>query len=90
MEEPAETAGMFNIQQIEAVLELAKVMGLESCQAAPEQPHLQQYETRNGGNGANWWRFRSHILGYSADGLRRRMQQVGKSCKGKTQRQMLL
>ncbi len=73
-----------------AVLELAKVMGLVSCQAAAEQKHLETYEQRNNGSAANWWNFRSNVLGYSSDKLREKMKHLGKSATGKSQRQMLM
>ena len=73
-----------------AILELAKVMGLVSCQAAAEQKHLEMYESRNNGSAANWWTFRSQVMGYSSDKLKEKMKRLGKSATGKTQRQMLM
>ncbi|MEO1711716.1 MAG: hypothetical protein AAFU60_00060 [Bacteroidota bacterium] len=77
-------------QQVKDLLELTKVMSYISCQLASEKKHLQQYEHRNGGNAANWWKFRASILGYSVEELRKRLQDQGQQAKGKTQRQLLL
>lgn len=90
MEDKTENDNLLNIDQVMAVLELSKVMGLVSCQAAAEQKHLEMYEQRNNGSAANWWTFRSKILGYSTDKLKDKMKRIGKSGTGKTQRQMLM
>ena len=90
LEEKEEPADPLNIDQVMAVLELAKVMGLVSCQAAAEQKHLETYESRNNGSAANWWTFRSKMLGYSADKLKEQMKRIGKNATGKSQRQMLM
>ena len=81
---------LLTVEQVLAVLELSKVMGLVSCQTACEQKHLQTYEERNHGSAANWWNYRSELLGYSTDQLRKAMQQQGKRPDGKSQRQMLM
>ena len=83
-------ANQFSKDQILAVLELTKAMGLVSCQLAAEQHHLQTYTNRNGGRATNWWRFRSKVLGYSSEKLREQFETKGKDPKGKSQRQMLL
>ncbi len=90
LEDKAEENDLLNVDQVIAVLELAKVMGLVSCQASAEQKHLETYEQRNNGSAANWWNFRSNVLGYSSDQLRQSMQRMGKSASGKSQRQMLM
>lgn len=77
-------------EQIETVLEVAKTMTRMSCQESAERKHLEIYTTRNGGSGANWWKYRAQLLGYSAENLRKQMEILGKKYKGKTQRQMLL
>ncbi len=89
-EDPAEESDLLSVGQVFAMLELSKVMGLVSCQTACEQKHLETYEERNHGSAANWWNFRSELLGYSSDKLRKTMQQLGKRPDGKSQRQMLM
>jgi len=89
-ESPKETTGMLTAEQVLAVMELAKVMGMVSCQAASEQKHLETYEERNGGSAANWWNFRSELLGYSTDELKETLQRLGKSASGKSRRQLLM
>ena len=90
LEDKVENAELLTKEQVLAVLELSKVMGLVSCQQSTERQHLQTYEARNGGQPGNWWHFRAKVLGYSTDQLREKMRQLGKSFRGKTQRQMLL
>ena len=89
-EEAAPEEDKFTKEQVLAVLELAKVMGLVSCQMACERKHLELYETRNGGSAANWWSFRAGLLGYSSSDLKKALQKAGKKVAGKTQRQMLM
>lgn len=81
---------LLSTDQVLAVLELSKVMGLVSCQAACEHKHLETYEARNNGSAANWWNFRAGLLGYSTEKLKEAMAQVGKKNEGKSQRQMLM
>jgi hypothetical protein len=90
MEDKEEGADLLTIDQALAVLELAKVMGLVSCQVAAEQKHMELYESRNSNSAANWWRFRSGVMGYSTELLKKKMKEVGKSPAGKSQRQMLM
>ena len=90
LEDKVENAELLTIEQVSAVLELTKVMGMVSCQVASEKQHLQTYEERNGGNANNWWQFRSGLLGYSKDKLSKKMKGMGKSISGKSQRQMLM
>lgn len=90
LEDKVENAELLTKDQVLAVMELAKVMGMVSCQTATEKQHLATYEDRNGGNANNWWRFRSGLLGYSSEKLKDKVQSLGKSVKGKTQRQMLM
>lgn len=90
MESIQEAASLLTKEQVQAVIELTKAMGLVSCQLAAEQHHLQIYTTRNGGSASNWWRFRSKLLGYSSEKLRERLETAGKPSKGKSQRQMLM
>ncbi len=90
LEDQVENAELLTTDQVLAVLELAKVMGLVSCQAACEQQHLETYEKRNGGSPANWWNFRAEMLGYSTKRLKAALQKLGKKAEGKSQRQMLM
>lgn len=90
LEDKIENAELLTIEQVTAVLELTKVMGLVSCQVATEKQHLQTYEERNGGSANNWWQFRSGLLGYSKEKLSRKLKEIGKSTSGKSQRQMLM
>ena len=89
LEEQVQHAELLNQEQILTVVELAKVMGLLSCQQATEQHHRKQYEAATGSD-VNWWNYRSGILGYSIDDLRKKCVDAGKAFKGKTQKQMLL
>jgi phage anti-repressor protein len=90
LEDQVENAELLTTDQVLAVLELAKVMGLVSCQAACEQQHLETYEERNSGSAANWWSFRSNVLGYSTDKLKESLHRLGKKSNGKSQREMLM
>ncbi len=80
----------FTKEQVLAILELTKVMGLVSCQTACERKHLELYEARNGGTAANWWNFRAKLLGYSTNDLKKALQRAGRKVAGKSQRQMLM
>jgi phage anti-repressor protein len=88
-EAQANTAKL-NEADVMKVLELTKAMSMISCQEAAEKSHLKIYEARNGGQTANWWKYRAEVLGYSATALRRKLMAMGKTAQGKTQRQMLL
>jgi len=90
MENKVENAELLTMEQVVGVLELAKIMGLVSCQTAAEQNHLKTYEKRNKGKASNWWQFRASLLGYSVNKLQKKVGQLGKSFKGKTQRQLLM
>ncbi|MCB9282891.1 MAG: hypothetical protein H6563_02365 [Lewinellaceae bacterium] len=90
LEDKVENAELLTKDQVVAVLEMAKAMGLVSCQTASQQRHLETYEQRNGGSAANWWQFRSRLLGYSADDLKEKAEKAGKPAKGRSQRQLLL
>lgn len=83
-------AAQWSNAQILKILELTKAMSMLSCQEAAEQQHLKVYEKRNGGQTANWWKYRAQVMGYSAAGLRKKLLAIGHSPAGQTQRQMLL
>ncbi len=89
LEHKEDTIGFFSKDQIVAVLELTKAMGLISCQKSVEQHHLQAYEETYG-RPYRWWEYRANLLGYSVEELKSKMRQVGKSYKGKNILQMLM
>ena len=90
LEDKVENAELLTKEQVAAVLELAQVMGMVSCQTASEKQHLAVYSERNNGNAGNWWKFRSQLLGYDNNTLRKSLDRLGKEHKGKSQRQMLM
>lgn len=90
MEDPAENAEVLTKDQVLAVMEITKAMGLVSCQEASERRHMEVYSERNGGNAGNWWKHRAEVLGYSLDHLRRKVKRLGKQLKGQSQRQLLM
>ena len=90
VDDQSEEENTFTHDQVMKVLELTKAMSMISCQLAAEKRHLKVYETRNGGNGKNWWAYRAQVMGYSADKLKRRLMGLGIDTTGKSQRQMLL
>lgn len=81
--------GKFSKDQIITVLELTKAMGLISCQKSVEKEHMKKYEQKTG-YPHKWWEYRAKLLGYSADELQDRMEEVGKNYKGKNLLQMLM
>lgn len=83
------TKNKFTKDQVIAVLELTKVMGLVSCQEAIEQK-LQTALFSNPDQYRKWWRFRAGLLGYTVNELQEKMIQIGQSYKGKNLKQMLL
>lgn len=90
LEDQVENAELLTKDQVIAVLEIAKAMGLLSCQEACEKRHLQIYEERNGGQANNWWKHRAQILGYNSKQLRERMMHRGQKSSHKSQKQMLM
>ncbi len=88
-EEKEENIDSFSKDQITAVLELTKAMGMISCQKSVEQQHLKAYEQQYG-YPYRWWEYRASLLGYSVDTLKKKMEDVGKSYKGKNLLQMLM
>ena len=85
----AKERSKFSKDQVLAVLELTKVMGLVSCQKSVEQGHLN---SKGGilGKPSHWWQYRAQLLGYSVETLQEKMTQIGASYKGKNLLQMLL
>jgi phage anti-repressor protein len=85
-----EREGMLSKEQVLAVLDLTKAMGLVSCQDACERRHLETYEERNGGRATDWWQYRSEVMGYSVEELRQRLSLSGRKVAGKNRRQLLM
>lgn len=79
----------FSKDQIVTVLELTKAMGLISCQKSVEREHHKKFE-QQGSYSSSWWEYRAQLLGYSANELQSKMQQVGKNYNGKNLLQMLI
>lgn len=90
MEDHQQVDTRLSPDQVLAVIELTKVMGLVSCQTSSEQRHLEVYEERNDGKPNQWWGFRERLLGYSSGKLQKDMKKNGKTGRGKSQRQMLM
>jgi phage anti-repressor protein len=86
----ADQAGLFSLEQIKAAMELARAMGLVSCQLASEKLHHDAYEARHHGQPANWWRYRAELLGYSCAQLKEALHKLGKPTNGKNCRQLLM
>jgi len=80
---------MLTKDQVLAVLELTKVMGLISCQKSVEKLHQNKY-TEAQGKAYQWWNYRANLLGYSVRELKDKMQKVGQTYKGKNLLQMLM
>jgi len=76
-------------EQVLAVIELTKVMGMISCQKSVEKQHLKYFEGTNGYS-YKWWKYRASLLGYSVEKLKEKMQEIGKSYKNKNVLTMLM
>ncbi len=85
-----EQEALLTKEQVLAVLDLTKAMGLVSCQEACERRHMETYEERNGGRATDWWQYRSEILGYSVDALRERLRVSGQKVAGKNRKELLM
>lgn len=90
LEDKVENAELLTKEQVLNVIELAKVMGLISCQESCERKHLKTYEERNGGSAENWWRHRGQILGYDTNTLKNKARKFGKKDGGQSQRRLLM
>jgi len=84
-----EDANVWTKDQIIAVLELTKAMGLISCQQSVEKLHLQHFEYHKGSS-KQWWKYRADLLGYSVEELQAKMMEIGKQYKGRNLLQMLM
>jgi len=76
--------------QVMAVIELTKVMGLMSCQQSVEKSHQAKFGDSNKEFSARWWQYRAKLLGYSVAELREKMDEIGKNFRGKNLRKMLM
>ncbi|HMR42539.1 MAG TPA: hypothetical protein PKC40_01835 [Saprospiraceae bacterium] len=88
LEDKVENAELLTKEQVVAVLELAKVMGLISCQQASEKEHYRRFEKETGAP-STWWGHRADVLGYSTSKIKASLQEKGKQPKGKSQRELL-
>ncbi len=86
---PKRASQTFSKDQILAVLELTKVMGLISCQKSAELGH-QHAKSADLGKTKEWWNYRAKLLGYNVATLKSKMADIGASYKGKNMRQMLI
>ena len=86
---PKRAQETFSKDQILAVLELTKVMGLISCQKSAELGH-QHAKAADLGKSREWWNYRARLLGYNVTTLKAKMSEIGASYKGKNLRQMLI
>lgn len=82
-------AGRLSKDQVMAVVELTKVMGLISCQKNVEREHHKFFEGEQGSI-AEWWEYRAQLLGYSVNELKEKMMEIGKNYKGKNLLKMLM
>ncbi len=76
-------------EQVMAMLQITRAMGMLSCQTACERRHLDIYTQRNGGKATNWWKHRSGILGYSPAQLRKQLGKRGEEAGKKSLRKLL-
>ena len=73
--------------QVLAVIELTKVMGLISCQKSVEKEHQRSFGANS--NAYKWWQYRAGLLGYSVQELKEKMEEVGNNYKNQTVLKML-
>lgn len=90
LEDKVENAELLTHDQVLAVIELSKTLGLVSCQESCERQHLKTYKSRNGGSPSNWWSHRTQILGYSFDKMKEKIKNSGEATKGKSHRKLLM
>ena len=80
---------MLTKDQVLAVLELTKVMGMISCQKSVEKQHQNKYNEAQG-KPYEWWKYRANLLGYSVQELKDKMHEVGQNYKSKNLLQLLM
>ena len=76
-------------EEVSTAIELAQSMRVIDYQKTCEREHLQTYSSRNGGSAANWWRYRSQILGYDTKQVHQKAKTLGKD-KSTNVREVLL
>lgn len=89
LEDRPSTADQLSIDQVLTVLELTKVMGLTSCQAATERGHMKRFLEDNG-SAAGWWDYRSKILGYSPGSVKEMARRALPNAEKQSQKDLLL
>lgn len=90
LEDKVENGDLLTKDHVISALQLAKAMSSVTCQETCERQHLKTYQSRNGGEANNWWKYRENILGYSSSRLKDQLKKQGKKTYGKNQRQMLM
>lgn len=75
---------LLNHQQILALFDLCRVLGLFSIQKYVESEHHKVFDSKN----ENWWTYRARVFGQSVADLKAIMQEMGK--RYKNQRQALI
>ena len=89
LEQQVVDADLLSPQQIVALIEVVKVMGLVSCQVSAEQDHYAAYLSK-GGKYYKWWQHRAELLGFNTETLRDAMLRVGRTAARKNHREMLM
>jgi phage anti-repressor protein len=89
LEDDTNSMDQLSVEQVMTVLELTKVMGLTSCQAATERGHMKRYIEDNG-SAAGWWDYRSTVLGYSAGSVKEIARRRLPHSSQKSQKDLLL
>lgn len=89
LEEKVRDTELLSKDQVMAVIELTKVMGLMSCQQSVEKSHQKKFGENNEFS-YRWWQYRAKLLGYSVEELRSKMDEIGKNFRGKNLRKMLM
>lgn len=90
LEDQVENAELLTKEQVLAVLQLSKVMGLVSCQETSERQHVKTYRQQHQGSAANWWNYREQVLGYSMEEVENKLKNAGLATNGRSMRKMLM
>ncbi len=89
LEDQVENSELLSIDQVKTIMEVSKVMGLMSVQASSEKGHLNRYEDENG-SAANWWNYRSELLGNVTDKLKESLKKQGEKIAHLSQKRILM
>lgn len=89
LEQKVEDADLLSPQQVVALIDVAKIMGMISCQKAAERQHYSTYLDA-GGKYYNWVSHRAELLGYTTETLRDAMLRVGRNSARRNHRVMLI